>query len=171
MVKIAAFDLATVTGAAIGAETEAPFTFTEKLGDPGSDHGARFLQCSLVVSRIIKEHRPDLIAIEEPIASGPAGDKNRAFVLIGLRAAVALVAWHREVAFVEYPPGAVRSYFLGQMAVGKRRAALKDMLVEHCASYGWSVDNDDEADAVALWAYAMYRQGHDLCPRKYGAMI
>jgi hypothetical protein len=56
------------------------------------------------------------------------------------------------------------------MAVGKKRGALKGMIMAQCRKQGWEPANDDEGDAAALWAYAQFRQGTDLIV-PYGAMI
>lgn len=53
----------------------------------------------------------------------------------------------------------VRVHFIGK---NMRREAAKAMTRERCEGLSWMVTNDDEADACALWSYAVCKARPDL---------
>lgn len=146
---ILAFDLATNVGVCVGEPDAAPSFFTERLDDTPHCHEGRFADALLMTKRYITEYSPDIIAIEKPIASGPVGNENRAFVLIGLRACVFGMAKIYKIPVVEFPVGKIRTHFLG--AGNIKRAKAKLSTIQQCERLGWSVANDDEADAGAVF--------------------
>lgn len=159
---ILAFDLGTSTGVAVGSVQGGPVCQTERLGDPGDPHGARFLQTARMTQRLIREHRPTVIAIEEPIASGVVGSSDRPKMAMGLRAQVFAMAHLERVRTVEYAASTIRKHFLGQGNL--RRNAAKVATVKRCGHLGWKVVNDDEADACAVWDLARCRLAHLATP-------
>jgi hypothetical protein len=44
----------------------------------------------------------------------------------------------------------VRNFFIGS---NPKRAIAKPLVVKRCHELGWNVENDDQGDACALWAY------------------
>lgn len=141
---ILAFDLATVTGVAIGRPCEAPTAWSFKLT---GDHAARFGELLRVANRLIKERRPEHVVIEAAYV-GP--DPNVAKLLYGLRGVVYSVANLHGLPVGERKASVVRKHFLGES--GGKRANAKAMVMERCRLLGWPVRSDDEADAIALWS-------------------
>ena len=150
-----ALDIATATGVAVGDPAGEPTFFTEKLG--AGSQGSRFAGMMLLVRRLIKEHKPDLIATERIMAQGGGGSQARAELAGGLRAVVLCYAFFANTRVREFHVATIRKHFLGhgrlQRKEAKRRTIIK------CQMRGWQVENDNEADALALW---------DLIGCKYG---
>lgn len=152
---ILALDLATTTGVAVGSPGNRPICFTENLGNAGEHHGARFAQAFRMTKRLIQQYKPDLIAIEAPIGTAGGGTKNRPLVLMGIRACVMGVSHMMHVPTEQHEVGTIRKHFLG---VGNlKRDDAKRATIGRCRSLGWTVMNDNEADAAALWDYACAR--------------
>jgi len=149
--KIMAFDLATNTGIAIGDARDRPYCHSERLGQSGHLHGARFFQAFSMTARLIKQHSPDLIVIEQPIASGVTGAASRVQLAMGLRASVMAVAYGRGIKCEEYPVQSIRKHFIGNAKM--KRTEAKAATIERCKLLGWHVANDNEADAAAVWDY------------------
>lgn len=150
--RLLAFDLATSTGVAIGDARDAPLCHTERLGEAGRAHGARFSQAFHMASRLIKQHQPDLVAYEEPIASGVTGAQERVQLAMGLRACLLAVCHMRGVRAAGYHVSSVRKHFIGRGDF--KRNDAKARTIARCRDFGWHVANDNEADACAVWEYA-----------------
>lgn len=150
--KILGFDLASNAGCAFGEVSGIPIAWTEVIGEAGGTQPARFSQMFHLTSALIKKYDPDIIAIEKPIAAGVVGNEARIQLAFGYRAAVFAVAHMRFKRVVEYDVGTIRKYFIGKGNL--KRVEAKKQTVERCGRLGWTVKNDDEADALAVWAYA-----------------
>ena len=153
--KILAFDLATNTGVAFGGTSGVPIAMTYVLGDAGAKHGARFTELLIVTRKLIKQFEPDVIVIEEAIAGGAVGDKNRVRLAMGLRAIVLSAAFVANITTHELPVSTIRKHFIGQGNLPGEKA--KQATVSRCERLGWPVRNDNEADALAAWDYARCR--------------
>lgn len=156
-----ALDLASVTGVAVGSPGGAPTTWSVDLGKARSED-LRFSQALILTHKLIERHKPDLIAIEAPVG----GPKTSHF-LVGLVACVRGCAFNRKVRIEAYNIASIRKHFCGghitSAAYGhlepKRRknaarAAGKNAVIQRCRQLGWTVDDDNAADAAALWDYA-----------------
>ena len=164
--KIMAFDLATVTGVAIGDSHSIPLCHTERLGQVGAPHGARLSEALYMTSRLIKQHQPDAIAIEAPVIAGVKGGQDRALLAIGLRSAVVMMAHMRGVRCVEYSVASIRKHFIG---VGRlKRTEAKRRTMQRCKLLGWHVANDNEADAAAVWEFARLKLTNTFTPPPAG---
>ena len=150
--KLLAFDLGTKTGCAIGDASDRPYCHTEVLGQSGKDHGARLTQALQMTLRLIKQHKPDAVVIELPIAAGVKGGQERVQLAMGLRAAVKIACFLQNVTFHEYHVQSIRAHFIGDAKT--KRAAAKAQTMERCARLGWHVQTDDQGDAAAVWDYA-----------------
>lgn len=149
---ILALDLATKTGVAVGEPGGRPLSFTEVLGDTGEHHGARFAQALRMMKRLIKQYEPAYIALEAPIGVHGGGSNRRPEMLMGLRGCVMGVAHMAHIPFEQFAVSTIRKEFLG---TGKlKRVEAKRATIARCEALGWSVKNDDEADACALWNLA-----------------
>lgn len=155
--KVLALDIATQTGIAIGDVGGAPKCYSVDLGKKDS-HDVRFSRLLRMVDRLIREEKPDYIAVEAPIG----GPQASAF-LIGLVAIVRAVSAARGVPCEDLHIGSVRKHFLGKvpttrgMAAKDKRAAvaaIKGLIVARCRSLGWNVPDHDSADAAACFDFA-----------------
>lgn len=149
---IAAFDLATNTGIAVGDTSGSPTCMTEKLGTSADSHGKRGLQAMYMTRRIIEEWKPDLIAIERPIITSGREKMNTPFLLIGLRMVVHAVAELKHVRVADYSVQTARAHFIQAGNLG--RAEAKSKVYDTCHMLGWRPANHDEADACAIWEAA-----------------
>ena len=153
---IVALDLATRTGVAVGAGGR-PNAWSVDLG-AGQPEDAKFSRVLQLTHSLIDAHAPDLIAIEAPV-----GGPEASHFLIGLVACVRGYARNRGVPVARYQSSTIRKHFLGavptvrgQAAANKHAAkkAIKGMVMNRCRALGYAADDDDAADACALWDYA-----------------
>ena len=160
--KVLALDLATTTGAAVGIPGAAPKLFTERFGDPDENHLVRFSRCLNWINLMIKEHQPTVIAIEEPIASGVVGKKDRIFLAAGYRGCVLGVAGMRKLRLEEYSVSQIRKHFIGTSTLKRKQA--KETVLRECLSRGWKASNDNEGDAAALFDFVLAKNGFQVEP-------
>lgn len=149
MTKILAFDLATATGVAFGQPGQVPTCFSERLGGAGADQAIRFAQALHMTQRLIKGYAPDVIALEAPLAAGGGGAQSRAELAMGIRGCVIGMARHLRVPTVQFAVPTIRKHFVGHGRL--KRTEAKRATIKRCSQLGWSVANDNEADAAALW--------------------
>ena len=158
---ILALDLASITGVAVGSPGGAPTAWSVDLGKARLED-FRFSQALVLTHKLIERHKPDLIAIEAPVG----GPKTSHF-LVGLVACVRGCACNRKVRIEAYNIAAIRKHFCGghvtSAAYGhlepKRRkaaarAAGKNLVMQKCRMLGWDAEDDNAADACALWDLA-----------------
>lgn len=154
---IAALDIATQCGVAIGKSNDVPHSYSYDLGRRQSE-GHRFSQALALTHKIIIQHKPDLIAVEAAIG----GPKASAY-LIGLVACVRGCAANQGVRCEAVNLGAIRKHFLGKHLTSKHypelsprdaKKAIKQQVMDRCALIGWQVTDDNAADACALWDFA-----------------
>lgn len=154
--KILALDIAINTGVAFGSSVSVPRTWTVNLGKP--PHAQRFSNALRMTQELIQANDPDLVVVEAAIG----GPKASAF-LIKLVGCVEGVCWNRSVKCETLHLGTIRKHFLGKALTTRHfphlkpadaKKAIKMKVVQQCGARGWSVENDDEADALALWDYA-----------------
>jgi len=161
--KILALDLARQTGFAVGdAADPKPVSWSASLGSPGEVG----LQCGEIARQInlaIANHgRPDLVCIERWMA--PFGQKSQANVESALRlngAAHAIVGGVHRIPIVEPAADTVRAAVCGQKNAGDRDAT-KRMVVRTAQMLGMlgpEAKDDNRADAVLLWAWAVSTHG------------
>lgn len=166
--KIVAFDTATRTGVAVGEAGGTPRAWTVDLGQARTQAG-RFSRMLKATRIILEEHQPDLIAVEAPITGRMEASATQ-LMLIGVRACVIGEAERMGVRSVEYPVATIRKHFLGKHFTRKHfpnlppqraRKEIKGMVIHRCRTLGWRVDDDNQADACALWDYACAMQSAD----------
>lgn len=163
------FDLGTKMGWAAGDLRGSPDFGQEILGEAGATHGQRFTQALLITKTLIDHFKPDLIAHEATIPSGPKGDQTRSQMAMGYRAACHIAAFTRGVKEPEQVHvSTVRKFFIGNGGVGGQKA--KSMAMEHCMDLGWDVENDDQAEALAVWAFTAEKHGFQRF-RAYGGLF
>lgn len=154
--KIVSLDIATNCGVAVGVSGGTPRTWTVNLGKAPDER--RFSNALRLAHGLIATHEPDLVTVEAAIG----GPKASAY-LIGLVACVRGCCANQGVRCENVNLGSVRKHFLGKHYTmrdfpGMRRIdakrAIKGMVMDRCRMIGWEVENDDCADAAALWDYS-----------------
>jgi hypothetical protein len=158
---ILALDLASVTGIAVGSPGGNPNAWSIDLG-AGKSEDFRFSQALVYTHRLIERHKPDLLAIEAPVG----GPKTSHF-LVGLVACVRGCAFNRKVRIESYNIAAIRKHFVGghvtsaaykhldpKRRKNEARKAGKNLVMSRCRQLGWDAEDDNAADAAALWDYS-----------------
>ena len=165
--KALALDVATRTGIAVGSAGGAPLAWSEDLGK-GKSEDSRFSRVLALTDRLLREHKPDLVAVEAPIGGGSAS-----LLLIGLAACVRGCAATRGVPVVVYQSATVRKHFVGKalsarsfpaLSQSAAKKAIKGVVIDRCRVLGWGDLDDDAADAAALWDLALARAGAQVSP-------
>ncbi|WP_306150677.1 hypothetical protein [Roseovarius sp. MMSF_3281] len=105
-----------------------------------------------MTKRLIKRVNPDVVVIEEAIASGGGGAQSRIQLAMGDRAAVMIICDQMGFKVREYAVPSIRKHFIGHGRL--RRDVAKARTIARCRSLGWNVKNDNEADACAVWEFA-----------------
>lgn len=160
--KVVALDLASSTGVAVGKPNSAPVAWTVALGKASEDE--RFSRILVLTDQLIREHEPDLVAIEAAI-----GGRDASQFLIGLVSCVRGCCANRKVRCEMYHLGSIRKHFLGKaltqkdfpgLSKVKAKAAIKQTVVDRCRLLGWEPQTHDEADAMALLDYALAKNSN-----------
>ena len=149
MTSCLAFDTATSTGCAFGVAGGKPQAWTLHLGK--ADWPVRFSKLLQHVEHFIKTFDPDIVAVEA-FVRGPKANPD----LIGLAACVQGQAARMGKRIVTYHQSSIRAHFLGH--AGKSRTPIKVRVFQRCRMLGWPVEDHDQADAVALWDFALSRE-------------
>lgn len=154
--KILALDLATITGAAVGCAGDTPHTWTVNLG-VSLPHPRRYARALRMTRVCIEKHKPDLVVVEAAVG-GPKASQY----LVGLLACVQGQCADLGVPCETHHLASVRKHFLGanpslKQFKGNRaqqQKQVKALVLNRCRSLGWPVEDDNCADAAALWDYA-----------------
>lgn len=163
---ILALDTATVTGWACGPVGGTPKFGSRNFGGSGVSRGLVFSQFRFWLHSGCHKLRPSLIVYESPYIPRPQeaakGAHQRRFVMNAdtLRRLLWFVGEIEEVAAElniecsEATTGEIAKFFTGKARWPGGRDEKKERTKEMCRNYGWDVTNDNEADALALWAMA-----------------
>lgn len=147
--KILSLDIATNTGFCVGAPNdEKPEIGHVKLPSTGDDIGKFAVAFEEWLDEQLRWTSPDLVVFEAPIL--PA--KTQLITvrkLNGLIFEVERQCRHLRIRCREGRASSVRKFFCGN---GR---ADKEDVVTMARRYGWKIATHDEADAAALWAYAV----------------
>jgi len=146
---ILALDLATNTGWCCGKPTDANPEFGHFTIPPTGDDVGRFgLTFAAWLKGVVIARRPELLIFEAPILpkkTQPMTTRK----LMGLAVLTEMIARSQNVRCREGRASSVKKHFTGY------GHAKKVDTIEICRRYGWRVTTDDEADACALWAFAV----------------
>jgi hypothetical protein len=133
----------------------------------GKDDNAVFANALSYFAGLLQvKPRPDIIVIEALLPpTAMKGQTTRAVRdrLAGLHAIVRACATLRGIERIEaVPVGAIRAHFIGDRSLHRLNA--KAAVMDKCRMLGWHFENDNEADALALWSYAcgLYNAAHSL---------
>lgn len=152
---VLALDLATVTGFCCGEPgKDFPHYGSVRFGSDGCSRKALFGSALRWLNEFLATHRPTVVSFEEPLHFGlrrgrsQAGNDELAY---GLPAIVQAVCFLRAIYDVEQRRTIdIRRHFLGD---NPKREIAKRETIERCRSLGFTVTDDNAADAVALWFY------------------
>lgn len=153
---VAALDLATKTGVAVGPLGGRPELWTRDLKSKGEAkfHATRLMHIQGLAHRLIAEHHVDFIAIEKPFVAAH-NNWETTLLTIGLTANVLSWAARKGVPVDIIPAQTVAKHFAGS---GKmKRDEKKAAILAACQARGWDPKDDNQADAAALWDLACWR--------------
>ena len=156
---IAALDLATKTGVAVGPLGGQPELWTLDLKSKGEAkfHATRLMQIQGLAHRLISEQGVGFIAIEKPFVASH-NNWETTLLTIGLTANVLSWAARKGIQVDIIPAQTVAKHFTGS---GKmKRDEKKAAILAECRARGWDPKDDNQADAAALWELACSRLSH-----------
>lgn len=162
MTFVAAFDLATATGVADGRVGDAaPRLWTWYLDDSGGERPARLAHLDKFLAAYFDKFKPDVVVYERPlgIAAIAGMMKNKIFITnektlgllrgaIGVLEARACAAGVPQI--IDVGIQEARKHLCGQARFPEGGA--KAATIRACRALGWAPEDDNQADAAALWS-------------------
>lgn len=152
---ILALDLATTTGWARGSPGEEPTYGSVRFAGKGASQEAIFgnaLDWLITDTKLVP---PDMIVYESPIiAKWGKTTIETSEILHGLPALVKGVAFMRGIfkdRLRRINVSTVRKYFIGRERCESKEA--KKLTIRKCKLMRWQPQDDNAADALALWSY------------------
>ena len=173
---VLSFDIATTTGWALfDTDRHESAIRVGTIKAVGDSHEAKAIDLGQKVIKLFKEHKPDLVAIEQPIRNvmpfrkkkqDLAGEVEETTINAGtallinqLTGAVMGVVGGFRKPWMVVPSGTWRKHFLGfGRHKGWQRKDWKKAARDRCQQLGIAVTNDDQADAVGVVHYAACSQ-------------
>ena len=163
---ILGLDIATNTGAAFGRVGEAPrFSSMMFKGEDTDLMGVAeaVAKAQVWMVETIRAVQPDLVVIEAPMERTPEqGTARTTIKLCGLALAVAGIAINKSRMTRFVTVRAVRRTFLGPGGGNLSGKDGKREVLRFCRAAGWEPNNDNEADAGAVWWWG----GRELHPQR-----
>lgn len=151
---ILALDLASVSGWACGEPGGVPAHGSVRFASAGASHEAIFADAIRWINSKITDYEPTTVVWEAPMATSFNRGRttiNTTTILYGLPAVIGAVAYLRGIYDIRKAEARdVRNHFIGS---NPKRAKAKPMVIRQCVAQGWSVADDNEADALAVWSY------------------
>lgn len=153
---VMAFDISGRTGVAYGRAGGSPRATSLNLGQ-GLSEQKRFAKMISSTRFLLRKYKPDIVVYEAPVG----GPKTSHF-LVGVTACFVGTAAEEGFDPISVPINSVRKHFLGKHLTSRdfpgankagARRAIKRQVIARCQLLGWSVRDDDEADACAIWDY------------------
>lgn len=163
--QILALDCATQTGWAFGAPGNGPQEWGSfRLPQTGEDIGAFAVAFRTHILELLSRSAAELVCYESPILRGNKTAIITARKLYSLGTMVEVIANDEGIECREEAMQRTRKFFLDRTTAPKsivaglsksqqsaaRRKWLKEELVAECKRRGINVENDDEADAIAI---------------------
>lgn len=145
---ILALDLATNLGWCVGAVDRKPDFGTHKLPSTGEDIGRFALAYDHWLRTVLVKHQPALVIFESPILPRVTQLMTMR-KLTGLAYHTEMVCSHQKVRCEEAMQQSVRKFFTG------RGNAKKADTIACAQRYGFDVQDDNAADAIAVFAWAL----------------
>lgn len=143
---------------------DAPRFGSWSLGSEFTSTGKAFVNLHKNMGALMQMTGPfDTVTYEEPLLLGPAAKNTNAetqLLLIGLMAHVESFCAAKSIRRRQGVNNATwRAHFLQGVKVarggrkGDRSKALKELTIERCRQFGWTVARNDEADALGILDY------------------
>jgi hypothetical protein len=157
MTRVLAIDGAATAGFAFGATGQEP-RFGSRCFTGSGASGEVVARFSRFLRATIEREQPDVIAYEAPyfpmgFRKGPPANAKTLRRLLGLAEIIDAVAWDCNLRCYQATAGEVTSYLTGKSNWGGR-APKKAATIAAARAWGWAVNDDNAADACAVWAYA-----------------
>lgn len=154
--KLAALDIATSTGWACGCLGELPRAGSVRFGVIARDPPDQVFAAAIEWAAAFFEcERPDILILEMMLPPQAMLNKTSRQVrdrLAGLHGVMLGCARRGGVGeFVHVSVGDIRRHFIGDGSL-KRNAAKREV-IRRCVQLGWPADDDNAADALAIWSY------------------
>jgi hypothetical protein len=154
---VLAIDGAATAGFALGATGEEPRFGTRKFTGGGAS-GEVVARFSRFLRQTIEREQPQIIAYEAPYVpgawrSGPPLNALTIRRLLGLAEITDAISFEYRIRCYQATAGEITSYLTGKSNWGgrdKKKAAT----IAAARAWGWAVNNDNEADALAVWSFA-----------------
>lgn len=157
--RLLSLDLATRLGWAFGDAFEGePVSGSFLLPSTGDDIGAFLKAYHLWLIARVAEFQPDIITMEAPLAATTKTTQTTLLKLWGLCSHTEFVAAFKGLPCRQIAAGEWKKGFVGRAGFGKPKT--KAMLATYpvlqaCHQRGWDVTDDNEADALGQWTYAV----------------
>lgn len=177
---ILALDLASVTGVAFGRAGETPLSLSHRIAEPGAGVGEFLDRYSDWLADLITEHGPAVIVFEAPLIWSGKTALDTARKLIGLAGDTERIAYRRQIKCREANGAQVTKFFTGRGSFPApdaaktqaqkrlaRKLAKKRAVIDQCKALGWHAEDDNAADALAVFAFAencLYPGSRSLVP-------
>lgn len=147
--RVLAFDVASSTGWAVDGpgDGKVPICGTYRRQESPGNRGLTFLRFGEFCFDFAKLNKAEFIAYEAPL-QGSGHNFHEHFLLWGLCAQVEMIAASLGVRSAPVNVQKVRAHFVGN---GR---CTKSAVMARCHQLGWKPKNFDEADSLAVWAWA-----------------
>lgn len=160
-------DTATRTGWAWGEPGRTPEFGSFVLPKTGTDIGEFLWQFWRELHDVVKAAQPHMVGFEAPLfLLQSKSNANTARKLMGLTSLVEFYCKAKGIRVAECDTQSVKKHFTGRGRFTKK--AKRDEVypvIAECHARGWMVENDDQADAVAIWSYTCYHVDPDASRR------
>lgn len=150
--KVLALDIASTTGWAYGAPGSVPKCGSHRIAVRGTSRAAMYRHYRTWLDFLCSAHPPKLIVYESPaVPMIMHGKTNIDTIRLLTGFAEHLEEWaYDKFELREATVAQVRAHFIGS---NMKSALATPKVIARCEELGWKVENDDEADAAALWDY------------------
>lgn len=143
-------DLALKTGYAVGPSDGKPLFGAYRIPHSPEDLGACLQHFGEWLEDSIAVHQPRVVVFEAPIFNAGKTSLATARLLYSLAGVTELICRRARVICREANLMTVKKFWAG---TGR---ADKSQMMEAARRYGFDVKTSDEADALAIWAYAVH---------------
>jgi len=154
---VLAFDLATVTGFAYGEPVRGfvPKYGSYRFGQKGCSLPAKAWHAGRWFRKILLEIKPDKVVYEAPMPTGRTIGRTRTettTTLHGLIWQLGEITHDLDLFDLESASiSSVRNHFLGTCDLERKSGKLQT--IDICYRLGWAPQDDNAADALAIWHY------------------
>lgn len=161
--RLLCLDLATFLGFAFGDDAGVQAHGSHRLPSTGEDIGSFLNAYWAWLDPAISRWQPEEIVFESPILPGTT-NLATCRKLYSLAAVTEMMAQNRHIRCREANLMDIRRHFIGACRAPKdvpakeRRAWIKDVTVTMCRKRGFRPADDNAADALALFSFAMSKR-------------